>query len=93
MAEARANSSLGGYDDEFVNVIDEDWQCGICQLPMAEPVLTNCGHRFCIQCLNEYFARLVFLRITLLMLGRNVSILLAHSVTQELFDKFSFLRQ
>jgi len=58
MAEARASSSLGGYDDEFVKEIDEDWQCGICQLPMKEPVLTKCGHKFCIQCLNAYFSRL-----------------------------------
>jgi len=58
MAEAPANSPLGGYDDEFVNAIDEDWQCGICHLPMREPILTKCGHRFCTQCLNGYFARL-----------------------------------
>jgi len=58
MAEAPANSSLGGYDDEFENAIDEDWQCGICHLPMREPILTKCGHRFCTHCLNGYFARL-----------------------------------
>jgi len=61
MAEALANLSLGGYDEEFVNAVEDELQCAICQLPLKEPVLTKCGHRFCKQCLNEHFKRLAFL--------------------------------
>ena len=34
MAEAREVASLGGYDDEFVNSVDEDLHCSICHLPL-----------------------------------------------------------
>ena len=62
MAEARAVPSLGGYDDEFVNAVEEDLRCAICQLPLKEAVQTGkCGHRFCRQCLEEHFRRLAFL--------------------------------
>ena len=37
--EAAAISSLGGYDEEFVNAVEEDFLCPIC-------------HRFCRQCLR-----------------------------------------
>lgn len=62
MAEARAIPSFGGYDDEFVDEMKDDWHCPICQLPLKEPVQTVvCGHRFCRQCLDSHFVRLVFL--------------------------------
>ena len=62
MAEAREVASLGGYDDEFVNSVDEDLHCSICHLPLKEAVQTGkCGHRFCRQCLDEHFRRLVIL--------------------------------
>ena len=57
MAEAPANESLGGYDEEFVNEVEDDLQCAICQLPLKDPMLTKCGHRFCRQCLDEHFKR------------------------------------
>ena len=58
MAEARAKQSIGGYDEEFVNAVEEDLQCPICQLPLKEAVQTGlCGHRFCRQCLDEHFTR------------------------------------
>ena len=60
MAEARAYPSLGGYDDEFVNEVEHELQCAICHLPLKEPTLTKCGHRFCKQCLDEHFTRLAF---------------------------------
>ena len=64
MAEARSNPpALGGYDDEFVDAVEEDWHCVICQLPLKQPILTKCGHRFCTQCLNGHFERLEFLRV------------------------------
>ena len=58
MAEAQANSLLGGYDEEFVNEVEDELQCAICQLPLNEPMLTKCGHRFCRRCLDGYFKRL-----------------------------------
>ena len=67
MAEARANlpglPAFGGYDDQFVDAVDDDFLCVICQLPLKEPILTKCGHRFCTQCLNGHFERLAFLRV------------------------------
>ena len=50
MAESEA---IGGYDDAFVDEIDEDLQCQICQLPLKEPMQTKCGHRYCKQCLGR----------------------------------------
>ena len=53
-----------GYDDEFVNSVDEDLLCSICHLPLKEAVQTGkCGHRFCRQCLDDHFRRLVVLLI------------------------------
>ena len=57
MAEALANLSPGGYDEEFVNEVEDDLQCAICQLALKDPMLTKCGHRFCSQCLDEHFKR------------------------------------
>lgn len=59
MAEAQANPSLGGYDEEFANAVEDELLCAICQLPLEEPMLTKCGHRFCRQCLDEHFKRWV----------------------------------
>ena len=65
MTEARAVSSLGGYDEEFVNAVEEDLHCAICQLALKEAVQTEtCGHRFCRQCLDDHFKRLAFLKFT-----------------------------
>ena len=62
MAEALAVALPSGYDDEFVNSVDEDLHCSICHLPLKEAVQTGkCGHRFCRQCLDEHFRRLVVL--------------------------------
>ena len=61
MAEAVAIPSLGGYDVEFVNAVEEDFLCPICQLPLKEAVQTSvCGHRFCRQCLDGHFMRLAY---------------------------------
>ena len=49
-----------GYDEDFVNPIDEDLQCSICYLALREPILTRCGHRFCRECLERHLARFVF---------------------------------
>ena len=58
MAEAPRNLQLpSGYDEEFADEVDEDFLCLICHLPLREPVLTRCGHRFCNACLEERFRR------------------------------------
>ncbi|CAH3170498.1 unnamed protein product, partial [Porites evermanni] len=44
-----------GYDEDFVNALEDDLQCAICQLALKNPMLTKCGHRFCRQCLDEHF--------------------------------------
>ena len=62
MAEAPSNMlSSSGYDEEFVNEVDEDLICFICKLTLREPVQTRCGHRFCNACLKELFRRYVLL--------------------------------
>ncbi|KAL9953964.1 hypothetical protein ACROYT_G041448 [Oculina patagonica] len=57
MAEAPRNQLPSGYDENFVNAVEEDFQCLICHLSLKEPVLTRCGHRFCKDCLEEHFRR------------------------------------
>jgi len=59
MAEAAKNRLPSGYDEDFVNVVEEDFQCSICHLPLKEPVQTRCGHRFCKECLEEHLKRCV----------------------------------
>ena len=49
--------SPSGYEEDFVEEVDEDFQCPICHLPLKEPVLTRCGHRYCKECLDEHIVR------------------------------------
>ena len=57
---AEGNSEMPcGYDEDFVNPIDEDLQCSICYVALREPVLIRCGHRFCKECLERHMARYV----------------------------------
>lgn len=51
---------VGGYDDEFVNAVEDDLQCLICHLPLKDPMQTKCGHRCCKTCLDEHFKRFAF---------------------------------
>jgi len=53
------NGLICGYDEDFITPIDEDLQCSICFLPLREPVLTKCGHRFCRECLEHHMTRFV----------------------------------
>ena len=61
MAEALGNEYPSGYEEDFVDTVEDDCLCLICQLPLREPLQTKCGHRFCKGCLEEYFRRCVFL--------------------------------
>lgn len=53
------NRFLSGYEDKFVNAVDEDLLCPICKLPLRSPVVTSCGHRFCKGCIDELCKRSV----------------------------------
>ena len=47
--------------EDFVNPVDDDLQCSICQSALRDPVLTRCGHRFCRGCLERHMSnRYVF---------------------------------
>ena len=61
MAEvARNHTSLPfGYDEAFVNLVDEDFLCPICHLAAKEPIQTSCGHRFSEECIDECLQRYV----------------------------------
>ena len=52
---------VGGYDDEFLNEVEDDLLCSICHLPLKDPLQTKCGHRCCKTCLDEHFKRFAFL--------------------------------
>lgn len=58
MAGAVGNRySFSGFEETFVNEVDEDYHCAICKFPAKEPVQTRCGHRFCKGCMEENMRR------------------------------------
>ena len=57
MAEVNPVSLPSGYEYDFVSTVFDEYHCLICQLPLREPVLTRCGHRYCKKCLNEAMRR------------------------------------
>ena len=61
-----------GYEEDFTSPVDDDLQCLICQLPLREPVLTRCGHRFCRQCLEKHMARLVLVLVLCLRKRKGI---------------------
>ena len=60
MAEVPGSLLPSGYDEDFVNAVEDEITCLICHLPLKEPVLTRCGHRFCKECVEEHFRRYGF---------------------------------
>ena len=60
MAEAPRNRLPSGYDEDFVDAVEDELLCLICHLALREPDLTRCGHRFCKECLEEHFRRCDF---------------------------------
>ena len=60
-----------GYNEFFVNPVDGDLQCCICQSTLRDPVLTRCGHRFCSDCLERYMTRFVYFNIQYERITRN----------------------
>lgn len=54
-------TTFGGYDYEFVDKVSDSQTCPVCLLPMKDAVqTTECGHRFCNDCLHGIL-RYVFL--------------------------------
>lgn len=45
----------GGYDVECLEAVPPSWECSICALVLREPIQTECGHRYCRNCLKEHF--------------------------------------
>ena len=43
-----------GYDYKFVPVVDDNYECPICTLVLRNPVQTECGHRFCGNCIRKW---------------------------------------
>ena len=44
-----------GYDVKPIDVVDKKYECQICLLILRDPVqLSECGHRFCKLCINDY---------------------------------------
>ena len=76
MAEAPRNTQLpSGFDEEFVSEVEDDCLCVICKLPLKEPVLTRCGHRFCNACLAEHLRRYAlstefYLMLSITLIGK-----------------------
>jgi len=46
-----------------VDAVEDEIVCLICHLPFKKPVQTGCGHRFCEECLEEYFRRCGFVYV------------------------------
>jgi len=57
MAEVERAALPLGYEYDFVSTVFDEYHCLICHLPLREPVLTRCGHRYCKDCLNEAIRR------------------------------------
>ena len=57
MAEVECGALPSGYEYDFVSSVFDEYHCLICHLPLREPVLTRCGHRYCKECLNEAIRR------------------------------------
>ncbi len=50
------NESVGGYDADFVEELDDDFRCVVCLDAMKDPYqIVPCGHRFCRSCLEQLF--------------------------------------
>ena len=84
MAEAQAIVLPRGYEDGLVNAVEEGLLCSICHLALKEAVQTGkCGHRFCMQCLDEHFRRFVIQSVVGKLLNVRVLYAIRYSVYPE----------
>ena len=43
-----------GYDEVFDPPVASEYECPICMNCLRDPVQTNCGHRFCKNCIERH---------------------------------------
>ena len=48
-----SQSEEGGWTYEFVDVVDKEFECNVCLLPLKDPILTRCGHNMCKTCVAK----------------------------------------
>ena len=53
----RIGDDTGGWTFEFIDLIDKEFECNVCLLPMKDPFMTRCGHNICEMCLEKLFDR------------------------------------
>lgn len=53
-SETFSFSHVEGYDYEFDPPLDVKYECPICLSTLKEPCQTNCGHRFCRDCIHRW---------------------------------------
>ncbi|XP_065656699.1 TNF receptor-associated factor 6-like isoform X2 [Hydra vulgaris] len=44
---------FGGYNANFLHELSDEHECPVCKMALREPILTACGHRFCLSCSEE----------------------------------------
>ena len=69
------------FDEDFVDVVEDEWNCPICQLSLKEAVQTGvCGHRFCWQCIEGHsFQRLAIIALAFVVTSRTVRLFKCYS--------------
>lgn len=44
---------IAGYDNEFL-ILEHGYDCPICTMCLRDPYQTDCGHRFCRNCITRW---------------------------------------
>ena len=58
-SKATTEEDEGGWSYKFVDVVDKEFECIICLLPLKNPFMTRCGHGMCKTCLDKLLEKLV----------------------------------
>nr|XP_047130364.1 TNF receptor-associated factor 6 [Hydra vulgaris] len=48
-----AENRFGGYNAHFLHELSDEYECPVCKMALCKPLLTVCGHRFCLSCSEE----------------------------------------
>ncbi|XP_062519856.1 uncharacterized protein LOC134194892 isoform X2 [Corticium candelabrum] len=43
----------GGFEVEFIDPLDKDYECPVCLLVLRNPLQTSCGHLICTSCVDS----------------------------------------